>query len=178
MLAKASRTKYQSNQIGQFSANKFRTRIELVDGRERERAIGRCAGKQKVKKKKWFNLAVVLLQPSHQGKALSNFFVCFIKLSVWVGRRVAVSEDRSLGAEKWYPCVWGGEVTKSHRTFLSCNNIGKGREGVWLITGRMDNSFFLLPFVLILHSVHFRQCNCMSVCAFHFNNRLQMPINA
>lgn len=82
-LAEASRTAYRSNQIGQFSANKVRTWIGKGNRggkREREREIThwQAAGRQtESKKEKWFNLAVVLLQPSHQGKALFNFFVSF-----------------------------------------------------------------------------------------------------
>lgn len=73
-LAKASRTKYQSNQIGQCSANKIRTWIGMGEQREKGQLVGRQA---ESKKEKWFNLAVVLLQPHHQGKALFNFFVSF-----------------------------------------------------------------------------------------------------
>lgn len=50
-LANASRTKYQSNQIGQFSANKIRTWIGMREQREKEQLAGRQAGKQRIRKK-------------------------------------------------------------------------------------------------------------------------------
>lgn len=52
-LGKASRTEFQSDQIGQFSANKVRTRIGTGElrGKKKRGAIGRQAARRRAKRR-------------------------------------------------------------------------------------------------------------------------------
>lgn len=122
-LAKASRTKYQSNQIGQFSANKIRTWIGMREQREKEQLAGRQA---ESREEKWFNLAVVLLEPSHQGKALFNFFVSFDQTVSWSGMVSCSVRWQELRCRQTTPLLQ--QKLLSHSASSSSNNTSEGRE--------------------------------------------------
>lgn len=58
----------------------------------------------------------------------------------------------------------------SHGASSSSNNTSEGREGVWLETGRMYNSFLLLPFCpYCIQSTPISVHACVCVCAVHLN---------
>lgn len=136
-------------------ANFLLTRLGLeLRWRMGKRMIGSCVGRQRVKKKKWFNLAVALLRLSRRGKApFSISLSALIKLSFWGGVRVAVWDDRSWG-DKWYPCSGEAactDVAESRDISSSCRSWNRTGEGVWLETGGMDG--FLSPSVHAAFSV-------------------------